>query len=69
MVITITIFKLKFIFLSFTLQFSDNFFNYEKIWFHVNGVNNCFNILCIFLPFPSDVNLYSFDNFFETKID
>ena len=32
----------------FTLQFSDSFFNYRKIWFHVNGVNNCFIVLCIF---------------------
>ena len=30
---------------AFTLQFSDNFL---KIWFQVNGVNNCFIIFCIF---------------------
>ena len=33
---------------AFTLQFSDNFFNYRKIRFHVNGANNYFIILCIF---------------------
>ena len=32
----------------FTLQFSGNFLNYKKIWFHVNGVNNYLIILCIF---------------------
>ena len=32
----------------FTLQFFDTFFDYRKIWFHVNVVNNSFNILCIF---------------------
>ena len=26
---------------------STNFFNYRKIWFHVNGVNNFFIILCL----------------------
>ena len=34
---------------AFTLQFSGYFFNCRKIWFHVNGVNNYFIILCIFL--------------------
>ena len=29
---------------TFRLQFSDSFFNYRKIWFHVNGVNICFII-------------------------
>ena len=33
---------------AFTLQFSGNFFDYRKTWFHVNGVNNYFIILCIF---------------------
>ena len=30
------------------IKVSDNFFNYGKIWFHVNGVNHYFIILCIF---------------------
>ena len=34
---------------AFTSQFSDSFFNYGKTRFHVNGVNNYFIILCIFL--------------------
>ena len=55
---------------TFTLQLSDNCFNYRKIWFHVNGVNNCFLSFCVFfVTFPSDVNLYFFHYFFETKID
>ena len=33
---------------AFTLQFSDNFFNYRKAWFYVNGVNDYFIILYIF---------------------
>ena len=28
--------------------FLNSFFNYRKIWFHVNGVNNCFIILYTF---------------------
>ena len=54
---------------TFTLQFSDNFFNYRKIWFHGKGIDNCFIIFYIFLPFLSDVNLHFFYHFSETKID
>ena len=52
-----------------TLQFSDNFFNYRKIWFHVNSVKIVLPFCAFFLPFPSDVNLYFFDHFFEIKIN
>ena len=30
------------------LIFIINFYDHRKIWFHVNAVNNCFIILCIF---------------------
>ena len=33
---------------TFTLQVSDNFLNYRKIWFNVNGVNNYFITCCVF---------------------
>ena len=47
-----------------TLQFSDNFLNYRKIWFHVNGVNNYFIILSIFSTVSSDVKSIIFHHFF-----
>ena len=53
---------------TFTSEFSDNFFNYRKFWFHVNGVNNCFIILCIF-PIISVWRQSIFFPFFQIKIE
>ena len=62
------------------IKFSDNFFNYRKTWFHVNGVNNYFIILCIFpnisfwrqsLFFPSffwNQNRLGFKKILEIKL-
>ena len=62
------------------IKFSDNFFNYRKTLFHVNGVNNYFIILCIFpnisfwrqsLFFPSffwNQNRLGFKKILEIKL-
>ena len=65
---------------TFTLQFSDSFFNYRKIWFHVNSANNCFIILYLFPTvlfwrqskfFPSffwNQHRLGFEKFLEVKL-
>ena len=47
---------------TFTLLFSDNFFNCREIWCHISGVNNYFILF-------SGVNLYFLHPFFEIKVD
>ena len=52
---------------TFTLQFSEIFFNnvVPCKWF----VIMVFLFFCIFLTIPSDVSLYFFHHFFESKIN
>ena len=54
---------------TFTLQFSDDFFIFWSIWFHANGANNYFTILCIVPTIFSWRQAIFFPSFFGNKID